>query len=131
MRYQHAVAWLDDQEARVYLFDCDGLETIGEPTQIRRHQKHRENGRTSGERASMDAVFHDDIVHALEPAAEWLICGPGLAKVNFIKHVEAHAAQLCPRIVGTASAGHPSDGEMMVQARSYFGDADRMLRPLG
>lgn len=131
MRYQHGVAWLDGHEAKVYLFDRGEAETASHPTQIQRHRRHRDSDHAAGKQPSLDVIFFDNILHALEPATEWLICGPGWAKSDFIRHIEAHAAQLCPRIVGVANAGHTSDDEMMVHARSYFRDADRMLRPLG
>ncbi|MDO9384593.1 MAG: hypothetical protein Q7T86_17220 [Hyphomicrobiaceae bacterium] len=62
----------------------------------------------------------------LRPAHEWVFMGPGSAKNELAKHVETHDSEFRPRIVGVATVDHPTDGQIVAQARSLFKAADRM-----
>ena len=62
----------------------------------------------------------------LAEAAEVLVVGPGVAKLEFIKHVAKHEHALEPKIVGVETVDHPTDGQLVAYARRYFRAADRM-----
>jgi hypothetical protein len=55
-----------------------------------------------------------------------LIVGPASAKHEFVKLVHENYRHLVSRIVGVESADHPTGGEIVAHARSYFTTSDRM-----
>jgi hypothetical protein len=64
----------------------------------------------------------------LRSAKEWLILGPGTAKLELVKHIHKHDQQLVDRIAGVETADHPSDKQVVAHARNYFKSAD-LMRP--
>ena len=128
MSHYHAVVWLDHREARVFFFNRDSFEEATvDPNKPHQHLHHH-HGSVSGKRAPEDRDYFHRIVEALAPAQEWLILGPSTAKLELAKYIRAHDAKLALRIVGVESADHPTDGQIVAHARSFFGAADRMLK---
>jgi hypothetical protein len=58
-----------------------------------------------------------------------LIVGPASAKHEFFKFVHENHGPLGSRIVGVETADHPTGGEIVAHARSYFKASDRMGGP--
>ena len=75
----------------------------------------------------LDAGFFDHVVEALHGATEWLLVGPSTAKLEFLKHLDTHRAELRRSLVGTETMDHPTDGELLDHARRAFKAIDRML----
>jgi hypothetical protein len=67
------------------------------------------------------------VAEALRGAKEILVCGPGQAKLELIRHVHKHDHDVEASIVGVETVDHPSDGQLVAYARKYFKAADRML----
>jgi stalled ribosome rescue protein Dom34 len=127
MQNYHSVVWLDHLQAKIFFFDRDEMEKISLTTSLPHQQTHNKAGTIVGARATADKEFLEAIVRALEPAQEWLIIGPSTAKLELVKHVHARHPQLVHRIIGVESSDHPTDGQILAHARSYFRAADRML----
>lgn len=127
MQTQHAVAWLDHLHARIFFFDRDKAEGLHLATTLSHHQTHNKAGTVDGKRAATNQSFYHDIVKALAPAKEWLIMGPGSAKDELVKHIRHHDARLADRIIGVEASDHPTEGQIVAHARSFFRAADRML----
>ena len=127
MQNYHAVVWLDHREARVFFFDRHNVKEIDLTTTNPNAHLHHRAGSLSGHRAPEDQAFFHHIVDALQPAMEWLIMGPGSAKVELVKHIHKHDHQLIDRLVGVETADHPTDKQIVAHARKYFNKADRML----
>ncbi|MCA0049993.1 translational machinery protein [Mesorhizobium sp. B283B1A] len=125
MQTQHAVAWLDHREAKVFFFNRETTESLKLATTLAHHQIHNKAGTIDGKRAPEDQSFYHDIVTALQPAKEWLIVGPGSAKDELAKHIRDR--HLNDRIVGVEPADHPTEAQIVAHARSFFHAADRML----
>jgi hypothetical protein len=64
---------------------------------------------------------------ALAGASEILIVGPGQAKLELIKHINAHDHAVVDKVVGVETVDHPGDGQLVAYARKYFVARDRML----
>lgn len=126
MQHYHAVVWLDHREARVFFFDRDKVDEVDLAARAPHHAVHHYKGAISGKRSPDDQKFLHEIVEALKPAKEWLILGPGGAKLELVKHVQKHDAALADHIVGVESADHPTDKQIVAHARHYFKAADRM-----
>src|SRR4051794_17592109 len=127
MHAQHAVAWLDHLEARLFFFDREGAEMQKLTTTLPHHQLHNQAGTIDGKRNPPDESFYHDMTAALERAREWLILGPGSAHTEFANHIRSCHPQLAGRIIGIEPADHPSDAQIVAHARSFFRAAERML----
>jgi len=126
MPHYHAVVWLDHREARIFFFDRHSMDEIDLATNSPNHHLHHRKGSVAGKRSPEDQHFFHDIVNVLKPAREWLLMGPGSAKLELVKHVHKHDHSLSDHIVGVESADHPSDKQIVAHARAYFKAADRM-----
>ena len=89
MHIQHAVVWVDHREARIFLFDREGYERATVSTELPHHQTHNKAGTIDGKRTVPDQSYYEEIVTALEPAAEWLIVGPSSARDELVSHVRS------------------------------------------
>ena len=125
MQTQHAVAWLDHREAKVFLFDRERVEKLS--TTLTHHQTHDKAATVDGKRAPENQSFYRDIVVALQPAKEWLILGPGSAKDELAKYIRTHCPQSEDRIIGAEISDHPTDAQIVAYARMFSRAADRMF----
>ncbi len=126
MQHYHAVVWLDHREAKVFFFDRYNVAEIDLAAAHPNAHLHHHAGSLSGKRAPEDQAYFRRIADVLRPATEWLVVGPGLAKLEFIKYVHKHEHQLDDRILGVETADHPTDRQIVAHARTYFRAADRM-----
>lgn len=115
----HVAAWLDHSEAHVLVVKDGSHESLTVRNQGERHQHHKAGSIGAGRTHDLAAYF-DDVAAALEGAAEIYLCGPGTARQEFVKHLEAHAAGLAKRIVRVAAADRLSDGALAADARRFF-----------
>lgn len=126
MQHYHAVVWLDHKEARIFFFDKHAVAEIDIATHTANHHLHHKKGSIGGKRQPEDQHFYHDIVEALKPAKEWLVMGPGTAKLEFIKHVHNHDKALSDHVVGVETSDHPTDRQIVAHAREYFKKYDSM-----
>ncbi len=127
MQSQHAVVWIDHIQAKIFFFDRQGAELHNLTATLPHRQTHNKAGTIDGKRNPPDQRFYHDVVLALEPAMEWLIIGPGSARIELEEHIRSHHPQLNGRIIGVEAADHPTDGQIVEHARRFFRAADRML----
>lgn len=125
MKAYHAVVWLDHREAKVFFFDKHQVEEIDIASHTH-DQVHRRAGSITGNRTNEDQAFYHEIVERLKPATEWLIMGPGTAKLELVKHIHKHDHTLSDHVIGVETADHPTDRQIVAHARAYFKAADRM-----
>jgi stalled ribosome rescue protein Dom34 len=122
----HAVAWIDHTEARVFHVHPDSTEetTVLAP----QHHVHRHpKGRGDAKDHPADAQhFFKEVARTLEGADAVLIVGPSTAKLEFLRYLHEHDRHGESKVVGVESADHPTDGEIVARARSYFVQSDRM-----
>ena len=126
MQNYHAVVWLDHREAKVFFFDRHAVAEIDLRTANPNAHLHHHAGSMSGKRTPEDQAYFHHVVEALKPATEWLITGPGSAKLELIKHIHKHDHTLSDRVVGVESSDHPTDKQIVAHARTYFKAADQM-----
>jgi stalled ribosome rescue protein Dom34 len=129
MTYPHAAVWMDHQRAHIVLFNAEDSRNVEIKSHAERHVHHKRGSVGSGH-APEDLHFFREIAEAVAGADEILVAGPAQAKQDFVKHAAAHIPQVHGRIVGVIDADHPSDGQLLSQARKWFTAADR-LRPGG
>jgi stalled ribosome rescue protein Dom34 len=124
--HYHAVVWLDHSEAHVLHFTPE--EVDGAHIQSMEPHKHLHAKHTVHEKHHAQSGYYDEVVTALRGAKEILVCGPGSAKLELIRYVNRHAHDLEPLVVGVETVDHPSDGQLLNYARTYFKAADRMIQ---
>jgi hypothetical protein len=73
--------------------------------------------------------FFDHVARELEGVGAILIVGPASAKLEFFKFVHENHRPLESKVVGIETADHPTGGEIVAHARSYFKASDRMGSP--
>lgn len=121
----HAVAWLDHSDAHIIRFSRDETHPPEHVRSSHGHQ-HLHNKHAPHAQHQPPTDFFDDVAKSLAEAHEILICGPGSAKNEFVKHIENHHRVIQPRIYGVETVDHPSDEQLLKFARSFFLAADRM-----
>jgi stalled ribosome rescue protein Dom34 len=121
----HAAVWIDHQEAKIFHIDS---ENVDEATIRAPHHHVRRHPTTTAERAHpADASqFFHAVEEALRGDEEVLLVGPGSAKLELLKHAQKHDQALTTKIVGVETVDHPTDGQLLKYARTYFRAADRM-----
>ena len=129
MKTFHAAVWLDHNEARIFHIAKDGFdETVIHPEKPHRHL-HRKSGpgAVSGKRTQGDPAFYEEISKALAESEELLVLGPSTAKLELIRYVHKHHAQVGEKVIGVETVDHPSDRQIVAYARHYFEvvDAER------
>ncbi|HXC38118.1 MAG TPA: translational machinery protein [Burkholderiales bacterium] len=129
MAYKHAAIWIDHQRARVVLFNREDSHNVKLESHAEQHIHHKHGSVGSGH-APEDRHFFEAITQATAGVDEVLVCGPAQAKLAYVKHVEAHQPALRSHILGVIDSDHPSDGQLLAEARKWFAAADRM-RPGG
>jgi stalled ribosome rescue protein Dom34 len=123
----HAIVWLDHHEAKVFFVARNSATEFDVATaDPDSHLRHAE-GSVTGKRNPADTHFLHAIVEALKPAREWLIVGPGQAKLELVKHIHHHDAALSDHIIAVETVDHPTDRQIVAYARKYFTAADRLL----
>ncbi|MBK7005569.1 MAG: hypothetical protein IPH37_10900 [Burkholderiales bacterium] len=113
----HAVVWMDHSEAHVVMFDRDHVEA--QKIKSRSHHKHQGKG-------DDNSVFFADVAKALVGTREVLLTGPGLARNQFREWCTGHMVAVAANIVDSISADHPTDAQLVAQARQYFKKFDNM-----
>jgi stalled ribosome rescue protein Dom34 len=126
MSHSHAIVWMDSREAHVFQFSADDIES----RRIRSHNPfrkiHHKAGVIGAGHVHLDHQYFEDIADALHGVREWLLTGPGAAKQDMARHIEQHRPDLKRKLCGVLTSDHPTDGELVDQARQSFKSIDRM-----
>lgn len=125
MPFNHAVIWLDHQEAHVIHFNPSASEHEVIKTKSRHAHLHHKGGSVSGAHQDIDQHYLHEIVEAVNDAKEILIVGPGSAKTALMKHAVKHD-HLSDKVVGVETVDHPSDGQLLAYAKKYFMKVDNL-----
>lgn len=122
--HSHTAVWIDHKEARIFHVDPDRLDAETEMSTLQSsHHKHPAPGK---EHPDDDKNFFHDVAKALEASAEVLIVGPSTAKLAFVRYVHKNDHGLEPRIVGIETVDHPTDGQLVAYATTYFKRVDKL-----
>jgi stalled ribosome rescue protein Dom34 len=126
MPHSHAIVWMDSREAHVFQFSADDVEKL----RIRSHNPfrkiHHKAGVIGAGHVHLDHRYFDEIAGALSGVQEWLLMGPGTAKDEMARYVDQHLPDLKRAMCGLQTSDHPTDGELVDQARRAFKGIDRM-----
>lgn len=126
MPHSHAIVWMDSREAHVFRFSTDDVESQRIRARNAFRKVHHKAGAIGAGHAHLDHRYFEDIAEALSGVDEWLLTGPGIAKNEMARHVEQHLQELKRTLCGLQTSDHPTDGELVDQARWAFKSIDRM-----
>ena len=118
----NAAIWLDHREARIFhLHDNATKETtVTAPGAEAHHQQPR--GHEGSHEHPADAKhFFQDIARTVEGADKVLVVGPSTAKLDFLRYLHLHHHLLEPKVVGVETVDHPTNGQLVAYAKTYFG----------
>lgn len=122
----HALVWMDHQQAKVFRFNATQAEEVKLHTHLSGHHlQHKANTTGSGHK-SVDKDYYAQIIAAIEASGAILLTGPGTAKTEFKHYLAGHAPKVDAKISAVETLDHPTDAEMLAQARKYFHADDRM-----
>jgi stalled ribosome rescue protein Dom34 len=127
MSLNHAVIWIDHQEAHVMFLSQDASEAEVIRSKTTHAHLHHKGGEVGSGRLALDSKYLHSVIQAVNKSQEILILGPGSAKLELIKHAHKHDAQVAEKIVGVETVDHPSDKEILAHARKFFYKADQMI----
>jgi stalled ribosome rescue protein Dom34 len=122
--HNHAVVWIDHNEARVFRFSADDVEK----TVIHPHgsDKDRRREKQSGHASPDAANFLEAVTQAISDAGAIMVTGPGLEKSELLKHIVHKHPRLKGAIEAVEAADHPTDNALVAHARKVMLAADRM-----
>lgn len=126
MSFNHAVIWLDHQEAHVIHFSPSASEAETIKTKSNHKNLHHKRGSVSGAHSDADQAYLHEVIHAVSDVKEILIVGPGSAKLELMKHAGKHDAKVFEKIVGVETVDHPTDGQLLAFAKKYFVKVDNL-----
>ena len=90
----HAVVWLDQQQARVISVNADGFDEASIHSPAHHIHRHPKGPNEAKEHPEDSKQFFHDLAKALAEYREILLVGPATAKLHFVKYVHKHAHDL-------------------------------------
>lgn len=124
----HAIIWIDHHEARIFHFNAtDVVRVVVRPHDPTVHIHHKANTIGSGH-APLDSDFFRRVVDTVATSGAIMIVGPSNAKTELAAFIADHNPTLSSRVAIVEAADHPTDNEVVAQARRYFRANDRMRR---
>jgi stalled ribosome rescue protein Dom34 len=116
MSTQHAIVWIDHNQAHVIMFDKAHVQSE------RIKSRH-----THAKAAGPDATYFHSVAQALSGVHEILVTGPANAKDEFRDHCAHHDKAVSQAIVAVIASDHPTDPQLVAMAKQYFLRVDKML----
>ena len=124
--HYHAIVWIDHQQAKIFQFDATDVDsTVVRSSHPHQHIHHKANSGDSGH-APVDKAFLKQVAENLVNAGTILITGPANAKQELTAYLAESQPAIAARIAGVEPLDHPTDGELLNLARTFFKAADRM-----
>jgi len=127
MSLNHAVIWIDHQEAHVMFLSEAASEAEVIRSKSTHTHLHHKGGEVGSGRLQLDEKYLHSVINAVNETKGILVIGPGSAKLELIKHAHHHDPKIAANIVGVETVDHPSDKEILAYARKFFYKADQML----
>lgn len=122
MEAHHAVVWIDHQDAHLFRFTAEDVEKV----ELHAHKHKFKNLNREHGALPEDTNFYKQVVDGLHGADRVLIVGPSKGKLQLLRYLHEHHADIERRVVGVESVDHPTDNQLVAYARAYFKHSDRM-----
>ncbi|MDR3475469.1 MAG: translational machinery protein [Devosia sp.] len=126
MTHYHVCVWIDHREARIFGVGLEETDSEVAANVHAAHHIHRKANQVGLGTDVLDHGFLAEVAALLEPAKAILIAGPGKAKTELASYLNEHLPDVAKNVWGVEAMDHPSDGQLVAAARTYFKAADRM-----
>lgn len=111
-----AVVYIDHSHAKIFWLEVNGVQT--EELKEKDHLHH--SSRDSEKLKDSTPLFHK-VAEKLKTATEILVVGHGVAKDQFVHHLEEHKhTDVRKKVVGIKACDHPTDKQVLAVAREFF-----------
>lgn len=122
------VIWLDSEKAQIFALKTSGIEKSHLKKSGMDHHTHNKKDHHGD---SAPEHFFRELAVKLKDAEKLLILGPGLAKNHFKTHLETHhTGGLAKKIIGIENCDHPTDNQVLAEARKFFKHYDLFNNPI-
>jgi stalled ribosome rescue protein Dom34 len=109
--------WVDREHAKIFRFSANGLTHTNYVSHEPRHHTHDLDQK---DHFVFEKHFFKEFTHELLGAEQILILGPGVAKHHFRNYLIEHHPEFAKNIVGCETVDHPTDAQIISEARKYF-----------
>ena len=120
MSTSHALVWLDHHHAKV-------IRIGGGTNDVAQVHDEQHNTRQHNSAVRTQHEFLGAVCDALVGFEQVMVTGSGQAQTDFRHYVTAHRRALLPVLVGWETVNHPTDGELVALATTFFHGHDRMI----
>lgn len=105
----YVVLWLDSDEGKIFKFNPGKVDKVDlKRSSHEHHEKEKDH-------------FYSRVAENVKDATELLLVGPGMAKKHFMSHLDGHShGGLAKKVVGVENMDHPSDKQIVAEARKFF-----------
>lgn len=122
------VVWLDSEKAMIFNLKADGIEKSHIKKSNVDHHTHNKKANHGDPHIEK---YYRDLSEKLSSVDHLLILGPGMAKTHFKTHLDNHESKdLAKAVVGVENSDHPTDNEILAEARKFFKTYDLYNRPI-
>lgn len=114
------VIWMDSKEGKVFDLTPEGTKARHIHTHGHKN-KPQPYGDHNGEHHRANEGLYKDIAESVKDAKEIILMGPADAKLHFKAYLEKHYAHsLAKKIVAVETVDHPTDNQILANARKFF-----------
>ncbi len=126
MQHSHLCVWIDHREAKIFAvgLDFSDEDKVLEPGP--HHHIHRKADQVGKGKAAHDEHFLGGVATHLAGARGVLILGPSTAKTELADYLKARHPAIAATIWGVEADDHPTDPQIIAQARKFFHTAEGM-----
>jgi stalled ribosome rescue protein Dom34 len=108
----HVAVWIDHK---------DGTETLSTVApRTPHHDKHPDGPEGRKEHPDDAKRFFDEVARTVDDGDKLLLVGPASAKLEFMRYLHSHERALEPKVVAVETVDHPTDGQFVAYAKSFF-----------
>lgn len=122
----HACVWIDHRHAKIFRIGATAAETEVISEHGPEHNVHRKADHVGLGTVEMDHDMMREVAEGLSGVEAILITGPGVAKATFKKYLDEHHPKVAEKVWGVHNSDHPTDAQIIAEARSWFRGQDRM-----
>ena len=122
----HACVWIDQRHAKIFRVGAMGADMQSVTDDRPEHHIHRKADHVGLGTVEMDHALMREVADSLRPAEAILIMGPGKAKTVFKAYLDENYPDVAHRVWDVRTSDHPTDAQIVAEARSWFRTQDRM-----
>ncbi|MBI3556281.1 MAG: translational machinery protein [Deltaproteobacteria bacterium] len=111
---------MDSKEGKVFDLLPEGTKVRHLHTHGHKYKPQPGGDHNEAHQHGLDGFFKQ-LADSIKDAKEVIVLGPSEAKVHFKSYLEKHFAHtLAKKIVAVETVDHPSDNQILAQARKFF-----------